>query len=198
MPDKMREWYVFALTEEHLKLMAALDFDVWLDTPYDEQIVPAINLKRPFGNGGTEEEVCRILRWPSGPNAERPAAQLEQARNLLAELPLALAVVMRYRSFEPMAYHLDEAYFGLYISRMVCAKNYLELSKPLKELQQLEACESVYATVRSMCRNVFNRENPYEVLDFLRESLAREPAISGLREAVEVFERHKARYEAEN
>ena len=82
----------FILSEDHLKLLRAACVG-WQDW---ETGAPEIDPKRPYGNSGVAEDVCRILGWPRPYEAETDEAEALDARALAfhRETETALQIVL--------------------------------------------------------------------------------------------------------
>ena len=91
----------FTLTEEHIRLAGNLNFRVCPDTEYDDPFIPGIDRKRPFGNSGAVDDVLDILGCERDEEGYCSAADVSHAEDLLIELPLALEVIVKNRTFEP-------------------------------------------------------------------------------------------------
>jgi len=109
----------FQLTEEHVKLMRR--FNIRWDDGYDG--APAVDCKRPFGNGDWENDVAEILGIEPIEHDDMedtiiyPKGTSERIQKLYREMDKALAVVLSSASFTPGAYVAEEyrdnwEYFG--------------------------------------------------------------------------------------
>ena len=91
---------IFTLTEDHLKLLSHLNIR-------NEDGVPGVDAKRPFGNSDEAGDVHEILGWSLD---DRSRNTDDKAYALLAELETALQVVLVTRSFELGAYRQADRY----------------------------------------------------------------------------------------
>lgn len=81
----------FILKEEHKKLLKEMEFlGMWLG----DTVSIGADGKRPFGNSFMYEDIVRILGWEK-PNDDLSNEQMEEARKLLEELPLALNEIIK-------------------------------------------------------------------------------------------------------
>ena len=98
----------FELTEDHVRLIRR--FNIWWDDGAYEGS-PAVDAKRPFGNGDWVSDVAEIIGlkkveaddgetyWPKGTRSK--------CETLYKELDKALQVVLAAGSFEPGTYVSD-------------------------------------------------------------------------------------------
>ena len=107
----MVEWKKirFELTDEQVKLLRQANI-YWDDGAYEG--APAVDAKRPFGNGNWTDDVAVILGlerveaddgetfWPKGTR--------ERCEKIYRTLDKALQVVLSSGSFEPGTYEADE------------------------------------------------------------------------------------------
>lgn len=87
----MRMSYSFELRPEHLKLLPELAFEVRFDTVYGDEVVPAINPKRPFGNSAVTYDVCRRLRFNRDADGEFSRDDELRAMHIIAAAVRRLA-----------------------------------------------------------------------------------------------------------
>ena len=106
----MSDHLSFDLTEDHLKLLAAM-YVGWQDC---ETGAPEINPKRPYGNSYVPGDVAEILGWDpvtaDGDERGLSENQEERALALHAETETALEIVLRTRSFVPGTYVTSDRY----------------------------------------------------------------------------------------
>lgn len=124
---------IFRLTENHIKLLQKLN--IGSAVVYDSIVVPKIDSKRPFGNSVIETDVADILEWE-----KENRTPIEQ---ILAELPIALEIVLQRQTFEPGLYNMSDKAFRNYADwRNRYTKNLTEINRKIKdlsrELQQAE------------------------------------------------------------
>lgn len=99
----MGEGKSFTVTEQHLALLRRAN----VEFGGDEWGAPAINGKRPYGNGDLVDDICRILGWPG--DAEDPKVH-GAALALHEETATALECVLRTGSFRPGRYVTSSPY----------------------------------------------------------------------------------------
>lgn len=90
----------FELKKEHVQLLQAM-YVYFDDSAYHG--APAVDIKRPYGNGGVASDVQEILGWTRTENDEAETRALDLHR----ETAQALQVVLASRSFEPGIYEAD-------------------------------------------------------------------------------------------
>ena len=89
----------FTITEQHLKLLQRMNVD-WNDDYYG---APAINAKRPYGNGDVVDDIMDIL----GLNVwKAPLTEMLRCKilDLHQETKLALQICLATQSFKPGKY----------------------------------------------------------------------------------------------
>lgn len=98
--DRLRRGGVrrFTVTENHVKLLRRL---VIRDYPDFEWGGPAVDFKRPFGNGDRDRDMRRILGWPEAPEYAARDAELDR---LYGDLGTVLEIFLRTGSMEPGTY----------------------------------------------------------------------------------------------
>lgn len=100
----------FTLTEAHIKLLRRMQVG-W---QHVEGGAPAIDPKRPYGNGDMIRDICEILQMEPKTAAgddEHPAWHgwdRRAARNLHNETDRALQIVLATGTFEPGEYVADD------------------------------------------------------------------------------------------
>lgn len=92
----------FNLTDKHIKLLRSANIS-WGDIEYG---APAIDGKRPYGNGDVTGDIVRIL-FGDLPE-ETVEALREYAHQLHTETQTALQVILSAGSFEPGIYEADK------------------------------------------------------------------------------------------
>lgn len=100
---------VFTLTEEHLALMRQMTVDWW----NCEFGAPAIDPKRPYGNGDVVMDIISILEWPGAPqDSNEPLDPVleDRACRLHEEMQHALQIVLCTGKFRPGVYQLCDRY----------------------------------------------------------------------------------------
>lgn len=177
----------FELKKEHIDLMSNLNFKTVVNTVYDDIYAPAIDRKRPFGNSGTTSSALEILGYSCDEEGEYNEKDIDIAETLLVELPVALEIVMRNKTFKPGIYEVDEysAYFNY-----THVRNYKILRKPLEEIE--DTCVITTDDAESMermhevCLNV-SGDDPYKVIEDLKWF----NQTRFLEEAILIFEKYK-------
>lgn len=108
----------FELTEDHIKLLEYSNINY---SPHCEHGYIGLDCKRPFGNSNLVDDMANILEiepvktdddeihWPKG-TSERMQIIFEE------ELPKALAIILKTKSFQPGLYECDEYYDNWRIS----------------------------------------------------------------------------------
>lgn len=185
--------YSFELRPEHLKLLPELAFEVRFDTVYDDEVVPAINPKRPFGNSGVTDDVCRRLRFKRDADGKYSREDELRAMHIIAELPFALAYVLRSHNFKPGKYALDENEYSEEIFGLRKSKNYLAVYPALLEIRGTGISEELYKRIRDVfiCNCT---DDPFIGIPFLESCLDKDPE-GELGRAIGIFKKHKAEYE---
>ncbi len=101
----------FKLTKEHLILLQRMHVD-WEDRMYDG--APAIDIKRPYGNKSTYEDIAAMLRWRVQTTDEGwvklSEKQKKQAEKLHKETEKALQICLSTQSFEAGTYQLKDEF----------------------------------------------------------------------------------------
>lgn len=104
----------FKLTEEHVKLLQHA-FVSWHDCEYG---APEIDCKRPYGNKMVEEDICRILGWPTrtvttvDDDDKWTHKQLEKAATLHREIETALQILLLNANKLPTGTYETATVFG--------------------------------------------------------------------------------------
>ena len=101
----------FDLTEEHVKLIRQFNIR-WDDSAYEG--APAVDAKRPFGNGDWESDICEIIGIEPIEHDDMedetiyPKGTHEHVTALFRELEQALQVVCASGSFKVGRYETRE------------------------------------------------------------------------------------------
>lgn len=100
----------FTLTQAHIKLLKSMYVDFY-DYAYDG--APAVDIKRPYGNGDVVGDIYEILygeELPEDEYGERDYSLAEELMKLHAETGVALQICMCTLSFEPGTYRRARLY----------------------------------------------------------------------------------------
>jgi hypothetical protein len=92
----------FTVTDDHLKLLRG----VWVRWQQIEWGAPAIDPKRPYGNGDLHRDMRRLLGWP-GPAEDSDWDSFgdeEVLERLHGETRIALQIVLRTGEFQSGEY----------------------------------------------------------------------------------------------
>lgn len=104
----------FTLTESHLKLLRKFNV-CWEGNAYFG--APAVDAKRPYGNGDLERDIAEILGWPLFEDADEQkhlsGVQRENALTLHKQTLVALEIVLQTGRFEPGVYKRPK-YLGVW------------------------------------------------------------------------------------
>lgn len=95
----------FTLTNHHIKLIKDLNFTNAY-TSYDDEIIPQIDKKRPFGNSGVLYDAMSKLKFIDDEGEPINDKVTEYTRNILIELPIALEIMCKQHKFEPGTYEI--------------------------------------------------------------------------------------------
>lgn len=102
----------FELTPELIKLVRRLNL-CWDGGSYAG--APAVDTKRPYGNGDYAADICEILGWTKeGDDGDEPcwsSKQRQQAAELHRRTQHALRIVMELTAIEPGTYECPQAYY---------------------------------------------------------------------------------------
>lgn len=178
----------FTLKEEHIELIANLNFKTCANTEYGDRFIPVIDRKRPFGNSGATNSVLEVLGCCCDGKGKYKKDDINRAEMLLIELPVALEIIVRNKTFRPGIYEVDEyaAYFNY--KHMT---NYQALLKPLKEIEETVVRTDIDAEkmeqMHRLCMNI-SGDDPYKIIDDLH-FFAQD---SFLEKAVLILQKHKA------
>lgn len=102
----------FEIKKEHIKLIENLTF-ICRNTPYDDTVIPAIDLKRPFGNSSVLYDAMQKLGYVNS-YGDYTEESKDKTRLFLIELPVALEIITSKHTFETGVYDIDE--YGAYFS----------------------------------------------------------------------------------
>jgi len=101
----------FEVTDEHIKLLRAMEVD-WDDAEFG---APIINPKRPYGNSDVFKDMFKILGMTlkvGGKEIEiegsLPLSIVDELFDLHKELEIVLEICLRTGSFEPGIYRTDK------------------------------------------------------------------------------------------
>lgn len=177
----------FELTEEHIKLIGQLNFEICVDTEYDDQYIPGINRKRPFGNSGATDSVLEILGCKCDEKGNFSEEEIEHAEILLIELPLAMEIVAKNRTFEPGIYEVDRC--GVYHQyKRMC--NYKALRGALEEVKRTyhaEDDDNGFYQLQLFCMSV-SGDDPWKVIKNIEWGVS---VIPFWKNYLAVFEKHR-------
>lgn len=169
----------FELKQEHIDLISELNFKGVVSTEGGEiEYRPGIDYKRPFGNSGVTYDVLQKLGL-TGDDGNYKDADRKRAELLIIELPVALEIIVKNKTFEPGEYEVDRygAYY-LYKGR----RNLHFWQDAIKIFKEM-FCDTEHLV--NLCLNHFD-ESPYSFIEELRRN-----AINNYMEkAVEVFEQY--------
>jgi len=98
--DPIGGWKTFTLTEDHVKLLRAA-YVRWEETEWG---APAIDGKRPYGNGNIHRDIAEILGRPVLYDTDDDAAWRAPLWELHKQTETALQIVLATGSFEPGEY----------------------------------------------------------------------------------------------
>lgn len=94
----------FELKDEHVKILS----QVYIS---DENGVPSVDRKRPFGNKDFESDILEILGEEKiGDDSCWSSSQRKRANHLYRELIIAIQVVLNCKTFEPGLYYRKNTY----------------------------------------------------------------------------------------
>lgn len=169
----------FELKQEHIDLISELNFKGLVSTEGREiEYRPAIDYKRPFGNSGVTYDVLQRLGLIDE-NGEYTEANRKRAELLLIELPVALEVVVKNKTFDPGEYEVDD--YGAYY-----------LYKGKRNLHFWQDAINIFKEKHSdiklivdYCMNNYD-ENPYSLLEELRQNAVNDY----MEDALEIFEQY--------
>jgi hypothetical protein len=180
---------IFTLKEELIKMIENLNFRVYAATEYDDRYIPGIDRKRPFGNSGVTGDVLEILGRECDEEGEFREEDIDEAENLLIELPLALTVVVENKTFTPGDYEVKRY---VSYSRYQRMKNYKALHAALDEAEetlcQTEEDRKRFIQLQEICMNV-SGDNPWDVMRNIRWGEGLHAFWDG---AFRIFEKHHA------
>lgn len=100
---------IFELTKEHVELLS----NAYVDWEHGECGAPAIDPKRPYGNGDMERDVCQILGWFDYDDASDAEQELfsegggkyeklwKRAEKIHLETETALQIILKFKTFKP-------------------------------------------------------------------------------------------------
>lgn len=95
----------FNLTHEHLTLLRNANV-AWED---GECGAPAVDTKRPYGNGDVAKDVARLLEW-TWDGEDMSDAMVERAERLHSETALALQICLSLGQFKAGRYERAAGY----------------------------------------------------------------------------------------
>ncbi len=96
----------FVLTDTHIKLLRAANVS-WGDCEYG---APAIDPKKPYGNGDVINDIAKIIGLPvtKSDDGEHHPVIAEALKRLHRETEIAFVIVLATGSFEPGTYQADD------------------------------------------------------------------------------------------
>lgn len=107
-----RQGTTFVVTEDHLKLLRQA-YIGWDDCEYG---APAIDCKRPYGNGSVTEDIAEILGWPVPEDADGynwPTAEVAaEARRIHEETATVLQIILTTGTMEAGEYRRSTTWSG--------------------------------------------------------------------------------------
>ena len=170
----------FELKQEHIDLIKELNFK-GLVSNEDGNIEyrPAIDYKRPFGNSGVTYDVLQRLGL-TDEDGNYTDADRKRAELLIIELPVALEIVVKNKTFEPGEYEVEE-----YSSAYFVYKGQRNLHFWQDAIKKFKETFCDTEQLVNMCINHFD-ENPYSFLNDLREWQTN----NYMEKALEVFEQY--------
>lgn len=169
----------FELKQEHIDLISELNFKGLVSVDGEEyEYRPAIDYKRPFGNSGVTYDVLQKLGLTDD-DGNYTEANRKRAEHLIIELPVALEIITRYKTFEPGEYEVDK-----YCSYFVYSghRNLHFWQGAIEKFKETFTDAEYLITLCMNCRD----ENPYSVLKELKEIAFNDY----MQKAVEVFEQY--------
>lgn len=106
MPD---DKIIFAVTEDHMKLVRRLHFQCGVyidDCTHAVEAWPKVNAKRPLGNSGVVYDACEELGW-TGPGGDISEDRKTMALLALAQLPVCLECFTRSLEIRTGEFRVD-------------------------------------------------------------------------------------------
>lgn len=169
----------FELKQEHIDLISELNFKGLVSVEGERiEYRPAIDYKRPFGNSGVTYDVLQKLGLVNE-KGEYTEANRKRAELLVIELPVALEIVVKNKTFTPGEYEVDD--YGAYY-----------LHKGKRNLHFWQDAIKIFKETFSNTEHLINlcinhyEENPYSFLKELEQS-----AVNNyMQKALEVFEQY--------
>lgn len=169
----------FELKQEHIDLISELNFKGIVSSENGEiEYRPGIDYKRPFGNSGVTYDVLQRLGLTDDEGNYTDADQ-KRAEQLIIELPVALEIVVKNKTFEPGVYEVGE------FSSYFLYKGHRNLHFWQDAIGKFKEtfCDTKHLV--NLCMNHFD-ENPYKFLGDLRQWATN----NYMQKAVEVFEQY--------
>lgn len=152
----------FELKQEHIDLISELNFRSIVSSDGGEiEYRPAIDYKRPFGNSGVTYDVLQRFGLTDD-NGNYTEADRKKAKQLIIELPVALEIVVKFKTFEPGEYEVDN-----YSPSYVQYEGYRNLLFWEDAIEKFKESFSDADYLVKFCMNCFE-ENPYKFLEELR------------------------------
>ncbi len=165
----------FELKQEHIDLISELNFKGIVSVDGKEiEYRPAIDYKRPFGNSGVTYDVLQKLGL-TDENGEYTETNRKRAELLIVELPVALEIVAKNKTFTPGEYEVDK------YSAYYTYKGYRNLHFWQDAINKYGETFTNTKYLVNLCMSCCD-ENPYRVLSELREC--------AMEKVVEVFEQY--------
>lgn len=94
----------FKVSDVHLKLLNNANVG-WVDCEFG---APAIDCKRPFGNGDVHGDMAKILGFPEEDDNGFPEPMIDYFNKLYKDLETVLQIVLTTGSFESGEYVCDD------------------------------------------------------------------------------------------
>lgn len=169
----------FELKQEHIDLISKLNFKGLVSVEGGEiEYRPAIDYKRPFGNSSVTYDVLQRLGLVND-DGEYTDADRKRAEMLIIELPVALEIIVRNKTFALGEYNIDE--YGAYY--LYKGKRNLHFWQDAIKI--FKEKHSDIELIVDYCMNHYE-ENPYSFLEELRQNALNDY----IQNALEVFEQY--------
>ena len=98
----------FKCQQHHLNLLKRMAFGIWRDDSYDNGlVVPAIDPKRPYGNGWIEGDIAKQLGYEEMDEHYWTEEQIKQIRKVNREMTTVLQICMQCNGIELGVYQLN-------------------------------------------------------------------------------------------
>lgn len=170
----------FELKQEHIDLIPDLNFKGLVSNDGgDIEYRPTIDYKRPFGNSGVTYDVLQRLGLTDD-NGNYTDADRKRAEQLIIELPVALEIIVRNKTFDLGEYEVEE-----YSSAYFVYKGQHNLHFWQDAIKRFKETFCDTEQLVNMCMNHFD-ENPYSFLKELRGLQTN----NYMEKALEIFEKY--------